>query len=275
VKKITEGVRFKPEVPGGISLTSRLEVSAGTVPAAAYGEQVRRYQDWALIPKEPWRKVSNEEVACLINTGRALPDVQIIQIPPRLLERFRGVLGDSATHRSEDGFMHKMGTEEFRGCLEELGRWAELSGEVVKKPLVRTNRPGLLTTTVDDDGIHIGLHVDNWYRYTLEGRDASPNRICVNIGEEARHLLLVNLSMRKMFMMLQEAGTREIRSGMVGTPLGLAFMEIFPDYPVLKLRIEPGEGYLAPTENLVHDASTQGMKAWDLAAHILGRFSLA
>ena len=32
---------------------------------------------------------------------------------------------------------------------------------------------------------------------------------------------------------------------MAGTPLGLAFMQTFPDYPVLKLRIEPGDTLLA------------------------------
>jgi len=38
--------------------------------------------------------------------------------------------------------------------------------------------------------------------------------------------------------------------------LAHAFMAARPDYPVLRLELRPGEGYCAPTQNLVHDGYT-------------------
>ena len=40
--------------------------------------------------------------------------------------------------------------------------------------------------------------------------------------------------------------------------IGREFMERFPDVPVVRCRIGPGDAYIAPTENLVHDGSHSG-----------------
>ena len=39
------------------------------------------------------------------------------------------------------------------------------------------------------------------------------------------------------------------------------------------LAIEPGEAYIAPTENIIHDGSTFFKKHCDIAAVILGHLS--
>jgi hypothetical protein len=62
-----------------------------------------------------------------------------------------------------------------------------------------------------------------------------------------------------------------VRAGALGT----AFLSRFPLYPVLLVRLRPGEGYVAPTENIVHDASTEGATAPDLAYTYHGRFTPA
>jgi hypothetical protein len=95
---------------------------------------------------------------------------------------------------------------------------------------------------------------------------------------EARYLLFIDLPLQIMDSMLQEAGVSETHSDMwmekhVVSPMGLVFMDVFPEYPVLRLRVEPGECYVAPTENMLHDASTLGMRSWDLLASVFGRFT--
>jgi hypothetical protein len=52
------------------------------------------------------------------------------------------------------------------------------------------------------------------------------------------------------------------------------FMRAFPSYPAVRLRIRPGEAYIAPTENIAHDGSTIGMDAMDITLTVIGRFSL-
>ena len=54
------------------------------------------------------------------------------------------------------------------------------------------------------------------------------------------------------------------------TALGQAFMQRYPDYPVIKVRVAPGEAYIAPTENMIHDASTVAKRVPDLHLTFLG-----
>jgi hypothetical protein len=53
------------------------------------------------------------------------------------------------------------------------------------------------------------------------------------------------------------------------------FMTLFPSYPVVRVRIHPGEAYVAPTENILHDGSSIDMNAMDITFSIRGRFSLS
>lgn len=37
---------------------------------------------------------------------------------------------------------------------------------------------------------------------------------------------------------------------------GAAFMRTFADYPIIRLRLRPGEAYVAPVENFLHDSTS-------------------
>lgn len=266
---------------GGVS--ERIEVSSGTMPPSGLEPSAQRYKGWARVPRGPWRKLSEEEAHGLVakeaDSGRAT--VQLIRAPMELVRRFRTAVGDTACYATADDFQAAFNTEQFRSCLDELGQWACLFGEEeeTKERLVRVNRPGLHTVTRDPvEGTYIGMHVDNTYCHPLKDRSESPRRMCLNIGTEARYLLFVDLPLQDMDSALREAGIPDPRSDMwmerhVSSPMGLAFMEVFPEYPVLRLRVEPGEGYIATTENMLHDASTLGMRSWDLLASVFGRFA--
>ena len=49
-------------------------------------------------------------------------------------------------------------------------------------------------------------------------------------------------------------------------------MSHFGSYPVVRVRLDPGEGYMAPTENLIHDATTSSPDALDVQFRVCGRF---
>jgi len=52
------------------------------------------------------------------------------------------------------------------------------------------------------------------------------------------------------------------------------FFKHFPEYPVVKLLQYPYEYYIAPTDNILHDGSTLGMKTQDVTLIYLGHFNL-
>jgi SAM-dependent methyltransferase len=145
----------------------------------------------------------------------------------------------------------------------------------LQKVGIVARKPGLLTTTFNyNAGKFIGLHLDNFFRRDLEDRPSSPNRICINVGSEPRFLIFINLTLRKCHELLNAAGFQEDCMNDPGRGLPELFMKRFPEYPVVQLRIDPGEAYIAPTENLIHDSTTVGLKSIDVSLIFLGTFHM-
>jgi hypothetical protein len=139
--------------------------------------------------------------------------------------------------------------------------------------------PGFHTVTFDAAAdSFIGLHIDDLDEMPIAQRAASTARLCLNLGQDTRELLFVNLSATTMARELTRAsgagaGVGDGEGGyfdMRSTPLIHAFLRRFPDYPVVRLRVAPGEAYIAPTENMIHDGSTLRMQHEDLQVTLRG-----
>jgi hypothetical protein len=161
--------------------------------------------------------------------------------------------------------------EEQDALMADFRKFAGSHGELLTKPLTSVSPPGMLTSTVDKEQFQIGIHVDFFASQSAERRAIPRNRLCVNISDEPRFLHLFNVKVTDMPLYIPRAGEVKRRPEWTGESVWQAFMYAFPEYPVLKMRIEPGEGYLAPTENLIHDGCTVGMTSWDVTIHLLLR----
>jgi hypothetical protein len=62
---------------------------------------------------------------------------------------------------------------------------------------------------------------------------------------------------------------RDVRS------IGAAFMSAFPDYPIVRLRLQPGDAYIAPTENILHDGNSSDVVEINHYLSVRGRFDFA
>lgn len=137
---------------------------------------------------------------------------------------------------------------------------------------VSVNAAGLPTVTYDQATQEfLGLHLDSWDKLPIEQRHLSTNRICINLGLEDRFLLFVNLTMMNMMHLVRIDSTVSQRSP---ASVRHAFLTQYPDYPVIKLRISPGEAYIAPTENMIHDGCTLGKQFFDVTLTIRGHIEL-
>jgi hypothetical protein len=96
--------------------------------------------------------------------------------------------------------------------------------------------------------------------------------LCINLGSGPRDFLFINLDLDTVLNAVQSHG--EGRQVSEATPtLSDLFCQLHPDYPVVRLRIFPGEAYIAPTYWLIHDATTVGKQELDVCLHWLGRFT--
>lgn len=147
------------------------------------------------------------------------------------------------------------------GCEHASG----LSGRIVRDALtpvfamagsaytrVSKSRARLRTITVDQRRNHrIGLHLDNLENAPFHERRFARNRISINLGEDVRWLLFMDTPIELVFRAL----------GLVPSdgcnPVDQAFYASSRNrLHVYSLAVYPGEAYIAPTECLVHDAST-------------------
>ncbi|MBE9069313.1 hypothetical protein IQ260_21965 [Leptolyngbya cf. ectocarpi LEGE 11479] len=157
--------------------------------------------------------------------------------------------------------------------------------------------PGLPTITINQQQ-SIGLHLDSWDRLPLARRHQSTNRICINLGTDDRYFLFINLTLLDMLTVLRydhfsaKEVERDFNNKMrwkfrklfykyrsnkcKASPLALknAFVRRYPNYPVIKVKIIPGEAYVAPTENIIHDGSSLGQQHFDVQLTLRGHFRL-
>jgi Tetrapyrrole (Corrin/Porphyrin) Methylases len=269
--------------------SGRIEASSGTIAASPSDGD---YVDGAIIPTCVWRDLSADERKPLCGSDIVCEDgakISLVTFPQEMLNRFREVR-ELASRFELDEVRRKVSRPAFcdaiRLCSEYVrDRFAlgvlDEAGQIAGG--IGVNAANLRTVTVDPHTRKfVGLHVDNWSRLPLNQRRLAPKRICINIGNGARYLLFVNLSIRQLLADALGAPARQVhapyragteirqdvlqtldRTG-AGTALGRAFMACSPVYPVLRLKIYPGEAYIAPTENLIHDGSSSGTHGPDV-----------
>jgi uncharacterized protein len=275
------GIVLRAEHPG----ENRLQASTGIVRGCGrFGKW--SYEDGALIPDGAWRALTADELKALTAPASHKSigiGIGVVLIPAKLLAPFATLRAAAAEARSEEDLATLLGTPETTEGMKELARYmkrrfqrpsrtrdaGESEGGIAVKPA------GLPTVTVErSTGALIGLHVDDWYAFPLGRRHRAPNRICVNLGCEDRFLVFSNVPVDQMYRALERSG-RKLSTDAGGTTVARAFMAAFPSLPVLRVRIHPGEAYIAPTENIAHDASSLGMSTMDVSLHMRGRFALS
>ncbi|MFJ4655652.1 hypothetical protein ACIP5Y_30605 [Nocardia sp. NPDC088792] len=271
---LLDGMTLK--FPPGAAYAGRVELSSGFLPAAE-GPLPGTYAPGSCVPRPPWRPPSCHESSLLYGTPGALPGewIALLPVPQRVLEACAD-LRAAAAAGAEQAVRSLIAGPGGRMALVELIRWATTLTDParpgIEAPLLYGMTPaGNLTMTIGGHGRRVGLHVDTWYDNSLAERAAAPNRISVNLGARERFLLCVNAPLQVMAAALRDRG---LLDG-VSDPrfaLGARFMQVFPDYPVTKITVRPGEAYLAPTENMLHDGYAEPHGQVDLQFSCRGRF---
>jgi hypothetical protein len=258
-------------VAAGASLAERVALSAGSarVHEAADRGAVPYARD-AFVPAPPWRSATDDELAALAAppAARDEDDDVLVLDAGALVAALRATLAGAASER--DLRAASIGPA-FAGALaENVDRVAMYCRDPggLRYAGAAVTAAGLRTVTIDGARRPLertGLHVDSWDGGAADGRARSRRRLCINAGREARYLLFVP---RKVSSLARE----EAYAGAPVNAIAASLLASSPALPIVRLRIDPGEAYVASTEDLVHDASTEGATEPDLALHFIGHF---
>ena len=249
--------------------SSRIELSSGTRLAdmreSADLIHGAAYEEGARLPREPWRRPTPEEADSLIMTelpSNMATSVAIVTLPDELCNDLRKIRRSGNAESLEINLLQAI------RAICQLGEPLHCIGP-------SKNPANLKTVTFNHDtGRYNGLHVDNWDQLELSSRHLATNRICINIGQDDRYFLFLPLSLMDIASALSEEMGPDWEVPLRYTLLGRQFMERFPEVPIVRCRLTPGEAYIAPTENLVHDGSSVGQSNTDEQFTLRGHIRL-
>lgn len=132
-------------------------------------------------------------------------------------------------------------------------------------------RPGLAGVSSDDsDGSFVGLHIDDWDSLPILERQNSRVLFCANLGVDPRYFMYLDVTVDVMAAKL-EALRRVDYMQCHPDQIVSEYLDAFPDHPVVALKMEPYDAYIAPIQNVVHEGSTMGAQWPDVQIMLLGR----
>lgn len=251
-------------LPGATALGEQLELSPGTIPARSVPGLV--VQHGALQPRDEWRRLTDAELRKVEgepNPARPYDYLAIVELPEPLRSRFDAFATSSAKPVSSSSELDELAAQLARAFGDYSGRHVALGFE-------RRSGGRPIATQQAGTGELIGLHVDSWTARAASDRHDAGNRICINLGDEDRRLLVVNAPIGRVaatMKQLEELNVDQVNP----TDIGRRFLARFPNFPVLRLTIRPGQAYIAPTELIIHDGDTAGSRS-DCFTTVLGRF---
>jgi hypothetical protein len=270
----------------------RIEANSGITAASLSDGD---YEKGALIPTQTWQHLTRNDRQILVDVNGLREDgeaVQLITPPSAILDRFRDLrelarrcpLDEVRAQLSRPAFC-----EAVKACTEYVRRTFALGTSGHPESItggIRVNRANLRTVAVSPQTEKfVGLHIDNWTRLPLTQRNLASRRICINLGNYPRYLLFINLSIRHLLDEAMSTPVEKFRTpgwaaparqdelrafdqSAAGTAVARAFLVCSPKYPVIRLKVYPGEAYIASTENIIHDGSSLGTNGHDVSVSL-------
>lgn len=179
-----------------------------------------------LIPRDDWRSPTMEELARLTG-GPAVgdDDVALFHVPEYLRRRW----WESPAPE---------GGPAFAAYAREMAEFLQFKAVPLPSPCtfeVRVSAPGRPTIR----GTGLG---GSW------GEVGG-----INLGDAASSLVVLNLTPRQLQERVPGDG-----------PPGHRFLEAYPGYPLVRVALLPGDGWLLPPCGLVADGDTRGMSEIDV-----------
>lgn len=255
---------------------SRLFLTHGTVEVSGLPTGESHYRTPAVVPLEAWRPPTSAELAQLLRLpgceAQLPPEltISVLPMPDSVLAPFRrlGLQNASTARECEQLLDSDAYADAVTEAVLELWPFFEsadgmrLLGTCVQAPNMRTT-----TTHQGADGAYTfsGLHIDDWGARDIAERTQCERQMSINLGRCDRFLTFIALP-------VAEVARRVGRSDLgTYTELCTEFLRSHPGCEVVKVRIRPGEAYIAPTENLIHDGTTRGSDAPDLTLNLRGQ----
>lgn len=273
---------------------NEIEINSGTVHHLQQEKGKVNYLDWSFVPqyednayvvKRDWRKLSKKEINALTATNNRnyYNTIYVGDISDELKQifedlKFKECLRPKDVHeymkRDHDltlKLSNTMQTYLTDFANNQPFHFHFIGANLPNIDMVAADNTMLPADHQEEDKKCMGIHNDGAELRTVHQTYKSGNRFTINLGNETRYFLYVNLSLTQAFNMLKK------KLGVTVTQVDLyniskLFFKYFPDYPVIRIPQKPYQYYIAPTDHCFHDGSTIGMSTLDVIMIYFGKF---
>jgi hypothetical protein len=251
------------------ALESRVEIASGILETKSINSTPVKPKTF--VPKNDWRELNKEEINNINSSENSYTDISIIKIPNSIIIEFKKLKLYDCLNISDINFIQN--TTEYKYAIDKLKSFLN------KKYMIKNDfeihnlffgKPNLSNNTFNSkDNVYIGLHLDSWEKQPFCERKNARNRICINLGKEHRYLQFYNISLTTMasFVGFNTKGNFDINN------IYKEFAFQYPNYPVLRIKVNPYEAYIAPTEFIIHDGSNINTIYPDINLVVRGYFN--
>ncbi|MDQ3363822.1 MAG: hypothetical protein M3680_00115 [Myxococcota bacterium] len=244
-------------------------LSAGTEQAGERRSCELAYRTSAMVPTGPWRLPTEAERVLLDSHDRTETPrraVAIVAMPAAAVEPLRALAREVTPTPGGAPIRSPEAEETMARAMEHVRAYLESTDDLAIQG-VRVQVGGLTTSTAHpfpEGVVLIGMHVDRWHDGPYGCSEHA--QLSINLGAGDRYLAFANLPVNEL---VHDYG--DPIGGWLTIPSDFARRR--GGYPVVRVRIGPGEAYLAPTENLIHDVVLESA-ATDVCFTLRGRLRL-
>lgn len=225
------------------SSTSEIRRRCQTSGTRLVGADETEYESRAVVPHGDWTPLTMQQAEDLRGVTDERRMVEIVRLPAHVLAAFT----EAAPEYGKVPVLPTTAAE-YRGMMACPGNQ--------------------LTTTRGYRKLYVGMHLDDWDEQPCATRVNSRRRLMVNLGPSARHLVVGSAD---AVAICRELYPEDYLGRLPSTDDVAAFAERGL-LSCLRIRVEPGEGYVAPAELLAHEGSTSGIPGSSTALFWLGHF---
>lgn len=122
---------------------------------------------------------------------------------------------------------------------------------------------------------YLGLHIDTHDQTPNSHRSNAWSLIAINLGTNIRYLNFVSLSFSAICEKLMKKKETFMDWNEIKMPdLVCQFFNQFPNHPIIRVELPPSYGYIACTQNFIHDGATNNKGDDDINMLISGNFDI-
>jgi hypothetical protein len=122
-------------------------------------------------------------------------------------------------------------------------------------------------------GKFVGLHLDDHENLGFHERSRGFQLLSINLGSAPRYFQFLNQDVRSLLRCVGE-DSRLPETARTAASLVQTVFKRFPGCPIVRVVLEPGQGYVAITQDLIHDGGTNDLGRPDISCLLAGRFVL-